>query len=325
MSYCSCQIAALLFYPPVSIPLTPLYLSTRNTPTLTPPKFPTTVTPHPNFLPLSPPTQIPHHCHPPPKSPTTVTPHPAVVDIFSHYENDVLEGAKNVVAEAYRLWLTYDDRTDDISIIVLALDNYEAKSPDPKSRRSRTGSFIELLASAHQFVDSKPVRRAMTKAKRALISEQWELDDMNDMELVPIVKTTGELARIGTMVQSNVMFQSLDAQQKEQVRGRGEGERGWEKHGGKVNGIRTCFTLLVISHHFRTFTHTHPPTTVTPPNYHCHTHSLTYHCHPHSLTYHCHPHSNPLPLSPPLKSPTTVTPRCFNTCTSERSTRVTLS
>ena len=65
--------------------------------------------------------------------------------------------------------------------------------------------------------------------------------------------------------------------------------------------------------------HPHSPTTLTPTcspttvtstqiPYHCHPHSPTYHCHPHLLTYHCHPHSNPLPLSPPLKSPTTVTP-----------------
>ena len=45
----------------------------------------------------------------------------AVVDMISEFD-DPLEGAKHVVSESYRLWLTYDDRTDDITIIVLVFD-----------------------------------------------------------------------------------------------------------------------------------------------------------------------------------------------------------
>ena len=46
----------------------------------------------------------------------------AVIDIISKFEN-VVEGAKYVVAEAYRLWLTYDERTDDISMIVIRIED----------------------------------------------------------------------------------------------------------------------------------------------------------------------------------------------------------
>ncbi len=35
----------------------------------------------------------------------------------------LLLGAKHVVAEAYRLWLTFDDRTDDITMIVIYFEN----------------------------------------------------------------------------------------------------------------------------------------------------------------------------------------------------------
>ena len=37
----------------------------------------------------------------------------------------MIEGAKYVVAEAYRLWLTYDERTDDISMIVIKIEDME--------------------------------------------------------------------------------------------------------------------------------------------------------------------------------------------------------
>ena len=106
-----------------------------------------------------------------------------------------------------------------------------------------------------------------------------------------------------------------------------------------------CTLLHSTTHHCHLLSPTHvtPPThlPLSPsPTYHFHPHSptnvaptrlplsptLTYHCQPRSpttvtptqipnplllsppLTYHCHPHSNPLPLSPPLKSPITVTP-----------------
>jgi serine/threonine protein phosphatase PrpC len=45
-----------------------------------------------------------------------------VVEMLARFE-DPIEGAKFVVAEAYRLWLTYDDRTDDITIIIVYFDD----------------------------------------------------------------------------------------------------------------------------------------------------------------------------------------------------------
>ena len=52
-----------------------------------------------------------------------------VVEMLAKFK-DPIEGAKHVVSEAYRLWLTYDDRTDDITIIVVYFENVRALS-DP--------------------------------------------------------------------------------------------------------------------------------------------------------------------------------------------------
>jgi hypothetical protein len=45
-----------------------------------------------------------------------------VVEMLAKF-SDPIEGAKHVVAEAYRLWLTYDDRTDDITMIVVYFED----------------------------------------------------------------------------------------------------------------------------------------------------------------------------------------------------------
>ena len=50
----------------------------------------------------------------------------AVVDIVAKFSNP-LDAAKHIVAESYRLWLTYDDRTDDITIIIINFDDLRLK------------------------------------------------------------------------------------------------------------------------------------------------------------------------------------------------------
>ena len=60
-----------------------------------------------------------------------------VVEMLAKFK-DPIEGAKHVVSEAYRLWLTYDDRTDDITIIVVYFENVRA-------REEREREALELL------------------------------------------------------------------------------------------------------------------------------------------------------------------------------------
>ena len=138
----------------------------------------------------------------------------AVVDILSTYGSNVMDGAKSVIAEAYRLWLTYDVRTDDISIIVLVISDMKVRSPSHPSFHEHSSRRLT------QIVESKPVRRAMTKAKRAMIADHWELDGndetMKDSALLPM-KTQEELDRISSSVSSNYIFQNLTKKQKDEI------------------------------------------------------------------------------------------------------------
>lgn len=101
----------------------------------------------------------------------------AVIDIISKFQN-VVEGAKYVVAEAYRLWLTYDERTDDISMIVIRIDDMtETVGVQKTEVMIRHQSCILETGSNKTSRESKPVRKAMSHAKRKLVNATPERDD----------------------------------------------------------------------------------------------------------------------------------------------------
>jgi hypothetical protein len=127
-----------------------------------------------------------------------------VIDMILKYDN-ILEAAKHVVAEAYRLWLTYDDRTDDITIIILAFRNMKKQSNSTTTNNNNDNNNMkkkpELVrgmslkgigggggvgggvggggvgGGADSLIESRPVRKVMSKAKRKEIAENWSNED----------------------------------------------------------------------------------------------------------------------------------------------------
>lgn len=107
-----------------------------------------------------------------------------VVDMISKYQ-DTLEAAKHVVGQAYRLWLTYDDRTDDISIIIISFENLKTFAPSAKKPADlqKLLSISKVLSSDNLLKDqNKPVRKVMSKAKRRDIAEQWDKEKTVDID-----------------------------------------------------------------------------------------------------------------------------------------------
>jgi serine/threonine protein phosphatase PrpC/CRP-like cAMP-binding protein len=137
----------------------------------------------------------------------------AVVEMISEFD-DPLDAAKHVVSESYRLWLTYDDRTDDISIIILSFENIVKTGMGTIDSKRQNSANIQAA-----MAENKPVRRVMSKEKRKVISEAWANDDKEefDFEKNSSPKTPDELIRIEEMVRANFMFQSLSRQQREQI------------------------------------------------------------------------------------------------------------
>ena len=71
---------------------------------------------------------------------------------------DIFSACKAVVQQAYELWLRYEVRTDDITIIIIELQYDGAKSP------MRTYSVDYTLPPIPTEI--RPVRRVMSKEKR---------------------------------------------------------------------------------------------------------------------------------------------------------------
>ena len=62
----------------------------------------------------------------------------AVVDMLLQFD-DPLDGCRAVVAESYRLWLLYDTRTDDITIICAFVEADPASAPPPPDEGDNQG------------------------------------------------------------------------------------------------------------------------------------------------------------------------------------------
>jgi len=81
--------------------------------------------------------------------------------------NDPLIACKAIVEEAYSLWLQYEVRTDDITIIIISLESLRTLTPKtPKL------AIMEMPAIA----ESKPIRREVSsERKKAVIHSNQEV------------------------------------------------------------------------------------------------------------------------------------------------------
>lgn len=141
----------------------------------------------------------------------------AVVNMIQKVANK-LEAAKLVVAEAYRLWLTFDDRTDDITIILIMFENVrEHVLPKGKSPLSR--GLSRALSSDELLRNSRPVRKVMSRTKRKDIAENWSKDEMAVIDFDKLVntKTEEEIARLSNMLSKSFMFETLSPIQKDHI------------------------------------------------------------------------------------------------------------
>lgn len=138
---------------------------------------------------------------------------------------DPIEAAKFVVAEAYRLWLTFDDRTDDISIIIIYFDDFKPNAGVKETASAKLARVASMKNASvdgdGNFRDSRPVRKVMSLAKRKDISENFENADTSapafDFDAVVDTKTPEEFNRVMKMLNNNFMFQNLSITHKENI------------------------------------------------------------------------------------------------------------
>lgn len=156
----------------------------------------------------------------------------SVADMILKFE-DPLEACRAIVAESYRLWLQYEVRTDDITMILAFIDqtgddSSTCKEPSVTRRRreSRRGSAdnitmgVDIVGRAGG--ENRPVRRGLSKEKRAALTIAASTfgadeDDPRDWDMETVPKTDQELGRIQSAVKANFLFQHLNEVQAQQA------------------------------------------------------------------------------------------------------------
>lgn len=166
-----------------------------------------------------------------------------VADECAHHA-DPLNACKAVVAQAYHLWLQYEVRTDDITMMAIYLDevpppevfspssSFYVKNPDAVTATVTTSGSsrpapINRQASL-ELGEQRPVRRVMSKEKRKHMIEVQADPVGNDdgeeiteaeMQALMVLKTPEEAELIRAAIKSNFLFQHLNATQRESVVG----------------------------------------------------------------------------------------------------------
>lgn len=175
----------------------------------------------------------------------------SVLDICAKF-TDPLAACRAVVAESYELWLQYELRTDDITMICIFIDSVESKSlagsfVSASLRTSLDYSSAKFEAppvsileeepgddSVDMLVPSnglKPVRtfaskeksRAIQQMKIKMMGSESELDvsgiEELDMSKLYTEKTPEEKERIAEAIRASVMFQNITDDQRNMIFG----------------------------------------------------------------------------------------------------------
>jgi len=138
----------------------------------------------------------------------------SVIDICAKYDNPI-EACRAVVAESYELWLEYELRTDDISIICMFLDvpGQVTAVSSGKASRPRTANNPNIVPSDS---DSKPPRRRVTDEKAKAVEAMAKATKIEfnneahvDIESIATEKKTSETQLIRKALKSSAVFSDI--------------------------------------------------------------------------------------------------------------------
>ena len=157
---------------------------------------------------------------------------------------DPWEAVQAVIAESYRLWLQFDVRTDDITMILAFVDSAaHGKAPrapgaeeiarldalvqagmDPSATDATSGVSLGLSIVGASVEEMRPVRRALSREMR----KQMQIDasrngggkadeELGAWEPVHFRKSAEDVKRIAAAVRANALFDRLSDAQRELV------------------------------------------------------------------------------------------------------------
>jgi len=144
-----------------------------------------------------------------------------VADMVGEFK-DPLVAARKVVHESYKLWLRYEVRTDDITIIILKFEGLEQallkERAPPRKGSATTPKTIRHAPANMCNQEQRPVRKFFSKAKRQVILEQSESTSSDyDLSEHKNVKDPEDVQRLRDMVSHIFLFQQMDSKQLETI------------------------------------------------------------------------------------------------------------
>lgn len=134
------------------------------------------------------------------------------VDILSKNLDAPLRACHALVQKAYQLWLQYEVRTDDITVIVVKLDGLKKASDQEHKAASRRKTHHD---KTNKLITSQ--RDAKRRKTRKKIASNPQLDNLAAYypEEHKVPKTAEERERIHRAVKENFLFSKLNAEQLE--------------------------------------------------------------------------------------------------------------
>ncbi|GMH71360.1 hypothetical protein TrLO_g3867 [Triparma laevis f. longispina] len=131
----------------------------------------------------------------------------SVLDMCLKFQ-DPLEACRAVVAESYELWLQYELRTDDITMIAIYIDDASAPTANDKSATNLNDIYVEGV---------KPVRRTLSRQKKNAMMKARSAreDDPFDIQDYISPKTEHEKARISEAIKASFLFQHITPSARE--------------------------------------------------------------------------------------------------------------
>ena len=157
----------------------------------------------------------------------------SVIDICAKF-SDPLEACRAVVAEAYELWLQYELRTDDITIICIFIEGLKVDDRRPSISESATDDAANHQTSnLPDTIDSsellsveglRPVRKNVSKEKSKAIEKLKQQgkkfaveDETIDLAQLATFKTSEEKGAIADAIKASIMFRNVTDEQRELI------------------------------------------------------------------------------------------------------------
>lgn len=150
----------------------------------------------------------------------------AVVDIVAKFK-DPHDACAEIVAESYRLWLEFETRTDDITVIIVQINGLQNLGT-VKLVNNNNAKLVEELSGAEEGNESPlsngesvqtscPVRHDLSRARLRAIESSLEHGPAWAPPSLSYHKTPEELDHIERALQGNFLFKKLSKAQSEML------------------------------------------------------------------------------------------------------------